>query len=551
MDERHACPSIIGTGVMGIGPGSRLDTYEILAPLGAGGMGEVWLARDLRLDRKVALKVLPSQLAEDTERVARFQQEARAASALNHPNVCTIHALGVADDGRLFIAMEYIDGATLRQLLATGRRSLPETLDHATQIASALAAAHAASVIHRDLKPENVMVRGDGLVKVLDFGLAKLAPTLSACETAQSTRTSLPSNDGRVMGTIGYMSPEQARAEPLDARTDIFSVGTVLYEMVTGRRAFPGNSTAVVLDGILNRLPTAPTHLDANVPPRLEDIIDKALEKDRELRYQTASELRADLIRLKRDTDASGVIGVRDTSAVAKSRKSRYRSRTAAALAALMLAAILAIVAVRSRALQLLVSRSELQEVQLTTNSPENPVSAAAISPDGKYLAYSDLTGLHLRLIDSGETHTIATPDIGDINRVLWFPDGSKLVVSGEGAVKGARPAIWSVSIVGGSPRKLAEDGLEACVSLDGSQIAFVEADRRRIWIMGANGEDPHPVVTTTPEEAFHLPAWTNAGLGYARVRSTADTSGTIKTEVIAERRDREGRPPWCFRIPD
>ena len=234
------------------------------------------------------------------------------------------------------------------------------------------------------------MVRGDGLVKVLDFGLAKLAPTILLSSLAQSTRTSLHTNGGKVIGTIAYMSPEQARAEPLDARTDIFSVGTVLYEMVTGRQAFPGNSTAVVLDGILNRI--APRRRCASTPassPRLEDIIDKALEKDRELRYQTASELRTDLIRLKRDTDAGGVFAVRDTSAAARSRGSRYRSRRTAATHRRTDARGDSGHSSRfaRAALQFLFSRSELQEVQLTTNSSENPVSAAAISPDGKYLA--------------------------------------------------------------------------------------------------------------------------------------------------------------------
>jgi Tol biopolymer transport system component len=203
---------------------------------------------------------------------------------------------------------------------------------------------------------------------------------------------------------------------------------------------------------------------------------------------------------------------------------------------------MLSIVAIRWRAVPFLRPRSELQEIQLTTNSSENPVSAAAISPDGKYLAYSDLTGLHLRLIDSGETNTVEIPGAGEINRVLWFPDGSKLIVSGEGADKGARPAIWSASIVGGSPRKLAQDGLEASVSPDGSQIAFVDVDRKHISIMGANGEDPHHVLSGSAEETFYLPHLAGDGrLGFGRVRSSTDGSGNIKSEVSAEWRDREG----------
>ena len=529
---------------MTIGPGSRLETYELVAHIGRGGMGDVWLARDLRLDRKVAVKVLPPHLTDDPDRIARFRQEARATSALNDPNVCTIHTLGETDDGRLFIAMEYIDGTTLRQRLASGPTAIPEALDISAQIASGLAAAHTAGVIHRDVKPENVMIRADGLVKILDFGLAKLDPTIVSFELAQSTRTALDTDSGQVMGTIAYMSPEQACGEALDSRTDIFSLGAVLYEMVTGRRAFPGASTAIVLDGILNRIPTSPVRLNANIPPRLEDIISKALEKDCRLRYQTASELRTDLLRLQRDTDPRGAIAARDTSAAAGSRGSRNRNRrSTVALGALMLAAILASVAI-GWGLQFLGPRSELQEVQLTTNSSEVPVTAAAISPDGKYLAFADPAGIHLRLIDSGETHTIPSPDIGDINRVAWFPDGSNLAVSGRTATKNARPAIWSLSILGGNPRKVRDDGLEASVSPDGSQIVFVDGERRHVWVMGANGEEPHQVVTSSEAGTFHTPAYWAGGarLAYGRLRLIADKSGIVKPEVSAEWRDREGQ---------
>jgi serine/threonine protein kinase len=536
---------------MEVGPGARLDTYEILSSLGRGGMGEVWLARDLRLDRKVAIKVLPPQLTDDPDRVARFRHEARTASALNHPNVCTIYTLGTAGDGRLFIAMEYIEGSTLRERLGANPLPVRKAVDIAAQMASGLSAAHAAGVIHRDVKPENVMVRSDGLVKVLDFGLAKLDPAIVSFEPAPSTRTALHT-DGSVGGTIAYMSPEQASGHALDARTDIFSLGAVMYEMLTGRQPFSSSSPALVLDSILNRFPVSPIRLNPEVRPRLEDIIMKALEKDRDLRYQSASELRTDLNRLKRDTDAPGVPVLATSDASVASHGPRRGSRRVALAAGLLLAALLGVVAFRWRSVRDFFFRSELQEVQLTTNSSENPVSAAAISPDGKYIAYADQAGIHLRLIDSGETHTIAAPDIGDVNRVFWFPDGSKLVVSDGGAVEGAQPAIWSVSIVGGTPRKLREDGIEACVSRDGSQIAFVDVERRHIWLMSANGEDPHPVVTGSPEDTFYLPRWwaNGARLGYGRVRSIADKSGAVKIEVSAESRDRKGRTAVAFSDP-
>ncbi len=227
---------------MALEPGSRLDAYEILRPLGSGGMGEVWLATEVRLGRKVALKVLPADLTREPLRVERFEQEARAASALNHPNVCTIHALGQASDGQYYIAMEYVEGGTLRQRFSTTRLSIHEALEVAIQVAAALSAAHAAGIVHRDIKPENVMLRPDGIVKVLDFGLAKLAPAAPEIAEADKTRTVLKTEAGMVMGTTAYMSPEQARGDVLDARSDIFSFGTVLYEMVTGRTPFQGRT---------------------------------------------------------------------------------------------------------------------------------------------------------------------------------------------------------------------------------------------------------------------------------------------------------------------
>jgi eukaryotic-like serine/threonine-protein kinase len=520
---------------MNIESGARFDGYEILNRLATGGMGEVWLARDLRLERRVAIKVLPAHLTEDSSRVARFRQEARAASALNHPNVCTIHTLGTTDDRRVFIAMEYIEGRTLRERIDLDSLDVREAIDVAIQVASGLAAAHVAGVIHRDVKPENVMIRSDGLVKVLDFGLAKLDPRIASFEVGRSTRTALHT-DGSVAGTVAYMSPEQASGQAVDARTDIFSLGAVLYEMVTGRQPFAGDAPAVVLEGILNRIPPSPLRLNREVSPRLEDIIMKALEKEPDLRYLSASALRTDLVRLQRDTNTSGAGAVRTPDVTAGSR------RRGVALAVALLLTFLALGIIGSRSLWSIFFRSGLTEIQLTTNSSENPVSAAAISPDGKYIAYADATGIHVRLIDTGETHAIAAHEIGDINRVLWFPDGSKLIVSGAAAAQGGRPAIWSISIVGGAPRKLREDGFEASVSSDGSQIAFVNPERTHVWIMGPNGEEPRRVISASQGDTFFLPGFLGAHVRYARVHAVADTSGNVKREVFAESRDPEGR---------
>jgi eukaryotic-like serine/threonine-protein kinase len=279
--------------------GKQIRHYQLLSPLGAGGMGEVWLARDSQLERKVALKLLPEHFTRSQTHVRRFAQEARAASALSHPNIITIHEIGEAE-GRHYIVAEFVEGQTLRQMMS---RPLPlqTVLEIAVQIADALQAAHKAGIVHRDLKPENVMVRPDGLVKVLDFGLAKLTDPGEA-DAEAPTAIQINTDPGTVMGTINYMSPEQALAQKLDHRTDIFSFGVMLYEMVTGRRPFEGASSASIYDAILHRTPPPVTNLLPELPSGLQWIIDHALEKDRELRFQTASDLKAALKTLKRDS---------------------------------------------------------------------------------------------------------------------------------------------------------------------------------------------------------------------------------------------------------
>src|SRR5215207_3168549 len=283
--------------------GTEVGTYRIEKLLGAGGMGEVYLASEARLNRRVALKILPPAFVADDERVARFEREARAVSALNHPNLITIYDLGSLD-GLHYIAMEYVEGQTLREL-AAGRLKLKEILSVVSQAAEALAAAHRAGVVHRDVKPENIMVRADGYVKVLDFGLAKLLEASPDVGAAAETQA------GAVMGTLPYMSPEQAAGEPLDARTDVWSLGVVLYELSTGRKPFAGGNRRETVNAILSVEPAPATEADPALPPELDHVLSKALEKDRELRYQTASDLRADLRRLGREIASSSSPGVR------------------------------------------------------------------------------------------------------------------------------------------------------------------------------------------------------------------------------------------------
>ena len=279
---------------MPLAPGTRLDAYELVARLGSGGMGEVWLARDRKLNRKVALKVLPQDLVQDPSRVARLQQEARAASALNHPNVCTIYALGETPDGQQFIAMEFVEGETLRQRQGERTFSLREALDVAVQIASALSAAHAAGVVHRDVKPENVMVRHDGLVKVLDFGLAKLAPLGPQREAALTTRAAVRTGSGAVVGTVDYMSPEQARGETVDARTDVFHLASCSTSLSRAAGHSPAEAVARCSPEFSSTSLRLWRGSMPDAPPELQRIVNKTLRKDREQRYQVMKDLLLD-----------------------------------------------------------------------------------------------------------------------------------------------------------------------------------------------------------------------------------------------------------------
>jgi eukaryotic-like serine/threonine-protein kinase len=528
--------------------GKKVSHYRVLEVLGGGGMGVVYKAEDLKLGRRVALKFLPEELTSSSGARHRFESEARSASALNHPNICTIY--GVEEyEGQPFLAMEFLQGQTLRELIVTVPPGVPQLgltklLDLALQITAGLEAAHKQGIIHRDIKPANIFVTSEGQAKILDFGLAKssLAGPAAANSPSSEQREDRSADEskhevesltaaspflsrtGVAIGTAGYMSPEQARGEKLDARTDLFSFGLVLYELATGKRAFSGDTGPELRDAILTRMPSPARKVNPEVPAKLAKIVHRALEKNREARYQSAAELRTDLERLKREIEPS--------------HRTRWLALTAAGVFVLLFAAAVFLYA--NRPPRSTAALPEIKLRQLTTNSSENAVKSGAISPDGKYLAYVDRVGMHLKLIGTGETRTVPQPEEIKSNSaeweigpgISWFPDGTRFLALlhplgiGIDELSSRNSSIWIVSVLGGPPHKIRGEAFLDSISPDGSLIAFQTNkssrfdDDREIWLMGPNGENARKLYETDASSAIGGLQWSPDGQRVIYVRT-------------------------------